>query len=165
MADISTGQRTYFIGLSATTVTTTSNIAVPFKDTSGNVIKCNYFKIDAINNSTTQVGLVQAEPSGITAFRLHKDLPTVSAIYNTTSIPPSGTIGVGIVLGGGSTGSAEWHAQDGDVCTGVNLKLVAQNSTMIIGITYGNLIPYNSIRALPVRGADGGRGSSYDIGV
>ena len=157
MIDITTGQRTFFLALSATTVTTTSNISIPFRDTSGNIIKCNYFKVDAALGRVDRVGLVLVEPSGIPVTRLHTNMPTVSAIYATTAIPTSGSLGGGVILGGGSTGSYEWHAPNSDYCTGLNFKLVSQDNTVLLGITYGNLMPFNVLRANSYSNA-------YDVG-
>ena len=150
--DLESGQRTYFLGLSATAVTTTSNIPVPFKDTAGNVIKCNYFKVDLTSNSPSNPALVVAELSGVSVTQ---SMLGTSAIYNVTALPTSGIIGVGTVVGGGGgVGSCEWHGTNGDVCTGINLKFVAQNGTILAGITYGNLLGYNALRS-----------SSYDKGI
>jgi len=142
--DLITGQRTYFIGVSATGVTTGTTVHVPCKDTSGNLINCNYFKVDCITNLTTGSGVFVAEPSGSSIFRSVGSNPVA---YNVASLPTSGICGVGSVFGGSDGGSAEWHGSNGEVCKAVNIRTMCSNGSVFFGVTYGNLLPYNMLRS------------------
>ena len=44
--DLRTGQRTFYVGLSG--LADGSVTEIPFRDSAGNNIKCNYFKISAV---------------------------------------------------------------------------------------------------------------------
>jgi len=156
--DIVTGQRTFFIGVSATNVTANgTNIHVPFKDTSGNFLRCNYFKVDVVSNQTTTAsGSIVVEPSGVSIFRTIGNNPIC---YATTALPGSGVCGVGTVFV--NNGSVEWHGSNGEVCTAAQIRVNAHPaSTILLGVLYGNLIGYNVLRS-----PTGGPGSIYDKGV
>ena len=159
MSKIATGQRTYFLGLSSVTqLSETFNIA--FKDTAGNNIKCNYFNID-IANSRMNAGdclTLVAELSGISTSGTitSNNITQINKFY--TVLNGSGICGVGTVVGGAGKSSVEWHGTNGDVCTGLKIKVEGNfntaGATTIYGITYGNLIPYNILR-----------GAQYDKGI
>ena len=71
-----------------------------------------------------------------------------NALSAVTDSPiASGICGVGAVFGAGTQGVAEWHGSNGELCTGVKLQVMSTASNRwLIGVTYGNLIPYNTLR-------------------
>jgi hypothetical protein len=164
--DINTGQRTYFISASGTT-TTSQVLAIPFEDTTGNIIRCNYFKLTGAASPATAILAVVAEPSGLSRVG---DMVTnqLSALKDFTALNGSGILGIGGVTCGGTLQEV-WHGANGEVCNGVKLHIVS-SGTWAIGITYGNLLPYNPVRGMPVTNAVGngtysaGNGS-YDKGI
>jgi len=154
-SNISTGERTYFLALSSLSVQG-EILNIPFRDTSGNIIKCNYFKVDIANNNLEFFnGTLVAEPSGVSMAGtiISNNITQINRFYNRTDfvgLNGSGICGVGTILGGGNKGSVEWHGSNGEVCTGLRLEYEANffaGTTTIIGIIYGNLLPFNDLRA------------------
>lgn len=144
-SDIITGQRTFFLGVSAVAgANTHTSVAIPFRDSAGNLIKCNYFKVETAANAANASGIFVAELSGVPIFRT---VGTTNVVYNVTSLPGSGICGVGGTIGGGTGGVAEWHGCNGDVCTGINLRFISTQVSQFFAITYGNLLPYNVLRS------------------
>jgi hypothetical protein len=141
--DIISGQRTFFLGVSASNPGSPATIHVPFRDTSGNFIRCNYFKVDVVTNQGTNAsGCFVAELSGVSVFRR---VGSNSICYATTALPGSGICGVGTVFN--NIGSAEWHGSNGEICTAINIRTQYSGTpTLCFGITYGNLIPFNVLR-------------------
>jgi len=155
--NIETGQRTFFIAVSGTAPTTAY---IPFLDTSGNRIKCNYVKISATNGSPAGNGFIAVELSGIPRIGSIANLQPVKL---NTAIEASGIAGFGFGYGAGLAKDQEWHGSNGEVCVGVTLKLSAVTSgpnLFMVGITYGNLIGYSYLRS-PMNVS----GSMYDKGV
>jgi hypothetical protein len=139
---IETGQRTYFI--SASGVATGSQIlTIPFEDTSGNIIRCNYFKLTGAASTAAAILAVVVEPSGLSRVG---DMVTnqLSALKDFTALNGSGILGIGGVTCGGTLQEV-WHGANGEVCNGVKLHIVS-SGPWAIGITYGNLIPFNALR-------------------
>jgi len=142
---IETGQRTFFIAVSGIVPFTSY---VPFFDTSGNPIKCNYISVQVTNGSVAGNGYAAFEVSGVSKVTSINNIQTATA---RTNVQASGIVGFGIPYGGGRLlGSHEWHGSNGEVAVGLTIKTtthtVAPNGA-IVGITYGNLLPYNSLRA------------------
>lgn len=154
--DLITGQRTFCIGVSGTGVvdqTTTQDIA--FVDSSGNNIRCNYFKLQvAGTNGASKVLGVVAELSGVSHVG-DAVTDSLSALNGTAST--SGICGIGTVAAYFQKGEDVWHGSNLQVATGV--KLVITNfgpaATYSIMITYGNLYPINTLTLA----------QSYDAGV
>jgi hypothetical protein len=157
--DIVTGQRTFFLGVSAFnpgSPGSTGTIHVPFRDSSGNFIRCNYFKVDlTTNQGTVASGCFVAEPSGVSIFRQVGANPVC---YATTALPGSGICGVGTAFV--NNGSTEWHGANGEVCTAINIRVQYSGTpTLCFGVTYGNLMPYSMLRETRQNSA-----GSYDRG-
>lgn len=142
---IETGQRTYFISASGT-LTASQILTIPFEDTSGNVIKCNYFKITGAASTAAAILAVAVEPSGLSRVG-DMVLNSLSALKDYTALNGSGILGIGGVTCGGTLQEV-WHGANGEVCNGVRLHIVS-SGTWAIGITYGNLIPFNPLRIAP----------------
>jgi len=140
--DITSGQRTYYLALSSTGTNLSQVSSIPFKDTAGNNINCNYVKLVAVTDATGNGSFV-AELSGLsrTGNMVTNTLSAVNSTVNT-----SGICGIGSTFGGGTQGVAEWHGSNGEICTGIKLQTMATVHRWLIGITYGNLIPYNVLR-------------------
>lgn len=140
---IETGQRTYFISASGT-ATASQVLTVPFEDTSGNIIRCNYFKLTGAASTAAAILAVVAEPSGLSRVG---DMVTnqLSALKDFTALNGSGILGIGGVTCGGTLQEV-WHGANGEVCNGVKLHIVSSGA-WAISITYGNLIPFNALRA------------------
>jgi len=153
--DLITGQRTYVVGVSGTLTANTAKIVeVPFVDTSGNVINCNYCKIQFAGTTVGSVNTsIVLEPSGLSR---EGDMVTnqLSALQNDASLASSGILGIGVVdhLAGNI---AEWHGSNGEVATGAKLQVLSTGTAYQCMITYGNLYPLNTLRLE----------QSYDRGV
>lgn len=139
---IETGQRTYFISVSGT-ATASQIVTIPFEDTSGNAIRCNYFKLTAAASLASSLISVVAEPSGVSKTG-DMVLNSLSAIKDVTALNGSGILGIGGVACGGPIQEV-WHGANGEVCNGIKLQ-VNSGSNWYVGITYGNLIPFNPLR-------------------
>lgn len=165
--DINTGQRTFYLALSGIGNNASQVINVPFEDTSGNIIRCNYVKLVGGSNNAATFGSFVAELSGLS--RTGNMISNALSAVASTPIA-SGICGIGSILGGGAAGVAEWHGSNGEVCDGLKLQVIASTGNWVIGITYGNLLPYNPVRGMPVTNAVGngtysaGNGS-YDKGI
>jgi hypothetical protein len=158
--DLITGQRTFFLGVSGANPNTFANTSVTFRDTSGNTIKCNYFKVDVVNNLTSNTsGCFVVEPVGPSIF---KNVGNNAVCYATTALPTSGICGIGSVFVGNA--SVEWHGSNGEVCTGINIRAqAAGNPFLCYGITYGNLLPFNPLKVSGFSNL-GQYGTEYDKG-
>lgn len=141
--DITSGQRTYYLALSSTGTNLSQISNIIFKDTAGNNLNCNYVKLVATIADPSGNGSFVAELSGLsrTGNMVTNTLSAVALTANT-----SGICGVGATFGGGTQGVAEWHGSNGEICTGIKLQTMATAHRWLIGITYGNLIPYNVLR-------------------
>lgn len=142
MNDLQTGQRTFFIGVSA--LTDGSVTEVPFVDSAGNNIRCNYIEIrgmgtGAINGSE---GVFAAELSGVPHVG---DFVTNELSAAATTVNTSGICGFGGVVGAAVPSTTTWHGSNGQVATGVKIHMVG-GSDVNLAITYGNLYPLNSMR-------------------
>ena len=138
--DLVTGQRTFYIGVSG--ISDEEIVEVPFVDSAGSGMSCNYFKITARGRTISNQGAIVAELSGVSHVgdRVTND---ISALEGTPS--PSGICGIGFVFGVDSQ-YHEWHGSNGQVCTGIKLRTTIEAGDVIVGITYGNLFPLNTIR-------------------
>lgn len=145
--DITTGQRTYFLGLSSTL--SSFQFDIPFRDTSGNIINCNYIRIDSAVNAGN--GIFVAELSGLSRVgnMTLNNIPAASGLFGGTGPAVySGILGIGSVMGPGLATPAVWHASNGEVCNGIRLKVAfGFGGSQYFGITYGNLLPYNILRS------------------
>jgi len=142
--DIQTGQRTYYLSVSATGNNASQIFDIPFVDTSGRNINCNYFTITGGIGNVASMMSVVAELSGVskTGNMITNGLSALRSTINT-----SGICGVGFAAGGGGTGTATWHACNGEVCNGVKIQVLAEVFKYFVSITYGNLLPYNILRS------------------
>ena len=139
---LETGQRTFFYAISGTSPYTAN---IPFLDSSGNVIRCNYVSVVATNGTTGGNGYVAIELSG------PPRVTSINTIQAATVNTPqtSGICGFGIPLGAGTALKNEWHGANGEVATGAVVKCGTNNTGnpfVMVAITYGNLIPYNYLR-------------------
>jgi hypothetical protein len=149
--DITTGQRTFCLGLSGLGADGEARTYdVPFVDTAGNNINCNYFKLTT-GGGTTDQGAIIAELSGVS---MAGDMVSNEISALNASPAASGICGVGLVYGGLSFGETSWHGSNGEVCNGVRLQVYATNGAPVeLMLEYGNLLPYNILKS-----------SSYDAG-
>lgn len=144
--DITTGQRTYFLGLSSTL--SSFDIDIPFRDTAGNIINCNYVKIENTVNAGN--GTFVAELSGLSRVG-NMTLNNLRAGYAVTTtgqtLTFSGILGIGGAIGQGANPVAVWHGSNGEVCNGLKLRVAfGFGGSQYFGITYGNLLPFNITR-------------------
>ena len=154
------GQRTFCIGVSGISSRGSGTLLdVPFVDSAGNLIKCNYFSIQAQTHDygSLDFGVLVAEVSGIAHLG---DMESLAIRPLSSTLSPSGICGVGSVLY--RTGrKTQWHGSNGQVATGVKIvstvTIFGLQTTpkMAFVITYGNLFPLNSRRLE----------QSYDAGV
>jgi len=149
--DLQTGQRTFFLGLSS--LADGSVTEVPFVDSAGNEIRCNYFEINAVGSNTINGsdGFFAAQVSGVPHVG---DFVVDEVSAAKTTVQTSGICGVGGAVAAGGTSKATWHGSNGQVATGIKIHIVA-GQPLNLAITYGNLYPLNSIRL----------GQSYDNGL
>tara|TARA_Y100000310_G_C20669531_1_gene809459 strand:- start:463 stop:939 length:477 start_codon:yes stop_codon:yes gene_type:complete len=155
--DIVTGQRTFCLGLSGLGLQDeTETIDVPFVDSGGNLIKCNYLSVKSSSIQTNLNAMVLVELSGV-SHEGNAVLNSLSALPDSDGVPStSGVCGFAVPCGYVITGEGEWHGSNGQVATGIRLVTTASNSNKInLAITYGNLFPLNSLRLE----------QSYDAGV
>jgi len=138
--DLVTGQRTFYIGVSS--IDDGDIIEVPFVDSAGSGMSCNYFKITARSEIIGNPGAIVAELSGVSHVG---DMVTNQISALSATVSPSGICGIGFVLGVDSQ-YHEWHGSNGQVCTGIKLQTMVKSGKVIAGITYGNLFPLNTIR-------------------
>ena len=161
---LDTGQRTFYVGASGILGRGGGErIDVPFLDSAGNNIKCNYFHITFANGTTggagTNNGYFVAELSGVEMDG--GQIPNISVVQPYANMESSGILGIGGVIGNSvilnEMTRYTWHGSNGQVATG--LRIVVKNSlataNIAFGITYGNLFPLNSRRLE----------QSYDAGV
>jgi hypothetical protein len=148
--DLITGQRTFCIGLSAVGGGANDIMEIPFYDTAGDTMNCNYIKISCIGNgSTGSQGAWIAEILGLNREG-NMVLDGVSALSAAASYPveaPSGICGIGGVINALVDSTSEWHGSNGQIATGIKLSTqyqVPDGATFMI--TYGNLYPLNVLR-------------------
>ena len=152
--DIITGQRTFCLGLSALgpVAGVADVVDIPFVDTAGNFIKCNYFKVTVSIGLATAKGAFIAELSGVS---MEGDMVSNGLSALNTAVPASGICGVGSTYAGLGTSDALWHGSNGQVCTGIRLQVLPITGTNVTALVeYGNLLPYNILRS-----------DSYDAGA
>jgi len=145
--NLQTGQRTFCIGVSGVGVAHgTKTVDVPFVDSAGNGMNCNYFTMGVAGSDGAGDNLgVVAEVSGVSHVG---DAITdgLSALSGTPA--PSGICGVGVTVGYLHGGQTEWHGSNGQVARGVRLVItnVGSSTDYSIMLTYGNLYPLNPLR-------------------
>ena len=152
MGDITTGQRTYVNGITAVGVNGQAVVvSIPFVDTAGNVINCNYFRVTAAGPSGFR-GSVIAEVSGL---NVEGDMVTNALSGQPATANASGICGVGFACAGLAAGEGRWHAANGEIATGCKIQVHATTAqTVDLVIEYGNLLGFNPRRQ-----------DSYDKGV
>ena len=145
------GKRTFCKGFKRTPITGTEVVVeVDFTDTSGNLINCNYFKVNTIASqlagaSGTTYSLI-CEPKGVSIegkFDETGVLPFSDTI--TSGICGVGTIGV--ARNNNSGHDTEWKAHNGEKSNGVLIQilpnLVGTSEEILVMVEYGNIFPYN----------------------
>ena len=157
------GKRVFCMGIDRSLVQDTLvDIEVFFKDTAGNNINCNYFKIyhssfeTQANASATTYSFI-AEPVGVSKEGAYSDTGVVGFSENITSG----------VLGAGALGISDdvkqcitWRGSNKQDCNGVNLQIypnfvaAGKDEKVFILIEYGNVFPYNPLRT-----------DSYNLGL
>jgi hypothetical protein len=158
---IDTGQRTFFYAVSGTIPL---NLYVPFLDTAGNPIKCNYVNIAATNATVGGNGYLAVELSGLSRVT---SINSIQPATFHTNPQASGICGFGFPYGGGRiVNSQEWHGSNGEVAVGATLRNNGHSAAgpqIIIGITYGNLLPFNPLKVSGFSNL-GQYGTEYDKG-
>ena len=97
--DLVTGQRTFCLGLSANTTVDTSQVwDVPFVDSAGNVMKCNYVDVSVQADDAAAIGILAFELSGLVTEG-NAVLDGLSSISTITTPNASGICGFNMVLG------------------------------------------------------------------
>jgi hypothetical protein len=141
--DLITGQRTFYVGVSGLADGSVTDI--PFRDSAGNDINCNYIEVSmTLAGAAATVGGFAAELSGVSH--------TGDMITNTLSALNSTLEGSGICgFGGVATARGlpvikTWHGSNGQVATGIKVQVAHDANSMLLGVTYGNLFPLNTIR-------------------
>jgi hypothetical protein len=140
---LETGQRTFFYAVSAVSPFT---VNIPFQDTSGNVIRCNFVQITATKGDLGSNNYVAVELSGLSRVT---SINSIQPATSNAAIQTSGICGFGMPLGSSTISKNEWHGSNGEIATGAVIRCATNsggNPAVIIGITYGNLIPYNYLR-------------------
>ena len=147
--DIITGQRTFCVAVSALGSDGISTLTeIPFVDTAGNNINCNYFKMSVANGSINARGAVVAELSGVSKAGNMEDL-AISALAAAPAA--SGICGIGVIYAGFDVVDAYWHGSNGEICNGVKLQVnhvgTAGDGNTLVLMEYGNLLPYNILKS------------------
>jgi hypothetical protein len=145
--DLTTGQRTFCLGLSGLAVNHVSTTTdIPFVDSSGNLIKCNYVSIQTNSKGgSASFGAVLVELSGVS----HAGDAVVNELSALSSTPnTSGVCGFSVPIPYLAVGTGEWHGSNGEVATGI--RLIVQGTALadadMYAITYGNLFQLNPLR-------------------
>jgi hypothetical protein len=138
MSDLISGQRTFFLGVSSLGVGSTTT--VPFVDTAGNVIKCNYVSITAARDSAG-VGMVGFELSGPSR---QGDMVVNGLTIDPASPETSSILGFGGVVTQSATEKFVWHGSNGELASAVKIR--AGEGGAVVGITFGNIKPWNMLR-------------------
>tara|TARA_A100001391_G_scaffold152934_1_gene110728 strand:- start:2637 stop:3101 length:465 start_codon:yes stop_codon:yes gene_type:complete len=145
--DLVTGQRTYVLGVSGTlTANVPKIVEIPFTDTAGNIIDCNYCKLEVAGTANAaQAQSVVLELSGLSREG-NMVLNAVSALQNDGALAGSGILGIGVIGKFSPATPAEWHGSNGQVANGAKLQILSEIAEYQLMITYGNLLPLNTIR-------------------
>lgn len=154
MSRLHEGQRTYTVGFSGIGVADdVEHLDVPFVDSAGNVIKCNYIKVEA-NGKFTGYTAIMCHPSGVEG-QSFVDL-TQSSVVAATDLPlASCNVGFGLLATYSGNGTGTWHGSNGEIATGLRMLFHSNKDNFIsLVVTYGNLYPFNPIAL-----------DSYDKGV
>lgn len=146
--DLVTGQRTYVVGVSGTlTAHTVHTVDIPFTDTSGQLINCNYCKVQL--GSAGAAGKSTAAILELSGLSREGDMVTntLSGFQDDANLGGSGILGIGVCNGYlAANNVAEWHGSNGEVATGVKVQLHSSDTTYRMILTYGNLYPLNTLR-------------------
>lgn len=143
--DIVTGQRTFCLGLSGVSVAhATEYFDVPFVDSEGNNIKCSYLQAFVQFEDADTEGIFAFEFSGLAQGDAIGN--TLSSVTNIATPNASGVLGFNLVAGAVGT-SYTWHGSNGQVVSGVRILPHVDNvDNYFVTLTYGNLLPLNTLR-------------------
>jgi hypothetical protein len=147
--DLTTGQRTFCLNLSGLSIPDETTVThVPFRDSSGNLIKCNYVRVSASKGGgSNPPNGVLVELSGVSHIgnAVLNELSGMQA--SSANINPSGVCGFGLLCSYLAVDSGEWHGSNGEVATAINLVIGGAPSVCdSYSITYGNLFQLNPLR-------------------
>ena len=154
--ELGSGQRTYVLGVSgALSPKVDLVVDIPFTDTAGNVIRCNYCSIQL--GSTVSVSHTTGVILELSGLSRQGDMTTndIKVFQDDGALQGSGILGIGVCGAAGESKQVEWHGANGEVATGAKMKVLSEHDVYHVFITYGNLYPLNNLRLE----------QSYDRGV
>ena len=147
--NLNEGMRVFSYALSGFTENTTSSL--PFVDSVGNEIYCNYFKVILHFHAATQsydpqdhaiafIEIPNQATNGVD--ELHEQFDS------TTDV--SGFCGLFAIARGESDGIAEWKAPNDTRISGIKIHIhedyTHPGGEVFIFLTYGNITPFNTLR-------------------
>jgi len=121
---------------------------IEFKDTLGNLLKCNFISVDCRSNGGNDVGFFVAQPSGV----YQSTASSVSIVIAASAAGDHTLSGLGGVVGT-ADGSVEMSLGSNDSATGMILWNKLEGTSALLTtfiITYGNMKQAN-----PKRDQDG----------
>ena len=145
------GMRVFSYALSGFTENTTSSL--PFVDSVGNEIYCNYFKVilhfhaedtsyDPQDHAIALIEIPGQAVNGLDDPNLHEPF--------TSTTDVSGFCGLFAIARGESDGFAEWKAPNDTRISGIKIHLREDydkaGGEVFIYLTYGNITAFNTLR-------------------
>lgn len=145
------GMRVFSYALSGFQEATTSSL--PFVDSEGNEMACNYFKVclhfhaeessyDPQDHAIAFIEIPGQAVNGLDNPSLHEPFISLSNV--------SGFCGLFAIARGESDGIAEWKAPNDTKISGIKIHLHEDYSKpggeAFIYLTYGNITPFNTLR-------------------
>ena len=145
------GMRVFSYALSGFQEQTTSSL--PFVDSEGNQIYCNYFKVclhfhataasyDPQDHAIAFIEIPDQANNGLDDPSFHEPFGSLDAV--------SGFCGLFAIARGESDGIAEWKAPNdtkiNSVKIHVNEDYSKEGAEVFIYLTYGNITPFNALR-------------------
>jgi len=154
-----TGQRTFYVGVSGILGTGAQGkgTEIPFVDSAGNSMRCNYFQVEVAGGNNNDSGIYAVEVSGVRKEGNIVD-SIISPVEPYPSMETSGICGTGSIIRPAND-YVIWHGSNGEVATGVRVQLKTALGELglksKVVVIYGNLFPLNPRRLE----------QSYDAGV
>ena len=158
--ELNSGERTYGYAVSGVPPGTEAS-GLPFVDSAGNRINCNYCRVMVHYDPDTNGGdrdhaIVWVEPSGSghTDFSM-VDNPNIVGEYSMDDVVAgdvSGINGQAVFASLGSNGVSEYKCQNGAIMDSVNVRVEdhpknpSHEGEITINVIYGNVTAFNTIR-------------------
>ena len=159
--NLNDGERTYGYAVSSVPLDGATASGLPFVDSGGNRIKCNYARVQvhydpAAGTHTTDHCIAWIEPSGPTSHTAHSILTNVNIANEFTMDQAvagnvSGVYGQVVFADIHSPGVVEFKCDNGEIMDSVNIRLEdhpksGSAGSVTIELVYGNITSFNTLR-------------------